>query len=118
MQELLGTLAVLGPKLEFVAVDLAALPAGEKGEVAKITKELVLAAQQLPGGGPRIFLRPFRDWKRRNWATPPTFALLPKASGKLARSFCEPRGRLATSSMYGFEDSLVQGSAAGNSGSC
>ena len=50
-------MSLLGPKLQLFAVDLAALPANNRGEVAKIAKELVLAAMQLPGGGPRIFLR-------------------------------------------------------------
>ena len=57
VQELLSILSSLGPKLQLFVVDLASLPAGQRGEVAKIAKELVLKAMKLPGGGPRIFLR-------------------------------------------------------------
>ncbi|CAE7311987.1 aldo-2 [Symbiodinium natans] len=61
-EELLSLMSLLGPKLQLFAVDLAALPANNRGEVAKIAKELVLAAMQLPGGGPRIFLRLPASW--------------------------------------------------------
>ena len=53
-------MASLGPKLQFLAVDLTALNGYGKREeeLAKVVKELVLAAMRLPGGGPRVFLRP------------------------------------------------------------
>ncbi|CAE7020965.1 fba [Symbiodinium sp. KB8] len=57
VQELFSILSSLGPYLQLFVVDLASIPAGQRGEVAKIAKELVLKAMQLPGGGPRIFLR-------------------------------------------------------------
>eukprot|EP00439_Symbiodinium_sp_Y106_P078689 s699_g17.t1 len=62
VQELLSILSSLGPKLQLFVVDLASLPAGQRGEVAKIAKELVLKAMKLPGGGPRIFLRLPASW--------------------------------------------------------
>lgn len=61
-EELFSILSSLGPYLQLFVVDLASIPAGQRGEVAKIAKELVLKAMQLPGGGPRIFLRLPASW--------------------------------------------------------
>lgn len=62
-QELLSSVAVLGTHADYLAVDLAAVPANEQGEEAlrQLVADVVAKAATLPGE-PKVFLRVPASW--------------------------------------------------------
>eukprot|EP00931_Biecheleriopsis_adriatica_P090966 TRINITY_DN64876_c0_g1_i1.p1 TRINITY_DN64876_c0_g1~~TRINITY_DN64876_c0_g1_i1.p1 ORF type:complete len:443 (+),score=119.48 TRINITY_DN64876_c0_g1_i1:57-1385(+) len=62
--ELLGHMSALGPKVQLFSVDLAAIPRELRSgdALVKLLRELNVASTEVPGGGPRVFVRLPAAW--------------------------------------------------------
>lgn len=64
-EQLLGHLSALGSRVQLFSVDLSLVPpelCSNSAALAKFTRALTVAAAEIPGGGPRVFLRLPAAW--------------------------------------------------------